>query len=120
MTIPLHTSSGIVYYKSMFDIGFQELVIIFVVALIVFGPKRLPEIGRTLGKGLGELKRAMDNVRDQIHEEVKEIKPNVDPLELKNKLYSALDSPSEGKGDSNTIAKEVDKSETDKGDKKTS
>jgi sec-independent protein translocase protein TatB len=102
----------------MFDIGFQELVIIFVVALIVFGPKRLPEIGRTLGKGLGELKRAMDNVRDQIHEEVKEIKPSVDPLELKNRLYSALDPSSEDK----TVAegpKEVEKSETHKGEQKT-
>ncbi|MCX8070164.1 MAG: Sec-independent protein translocase protein TatB [Thermodesulfovibrionales bacterium] len=68
----------------MFDIGFQELVIIFVVALIVFGPKRLPEIAKTLGKGVGELKRAMDNVRDQIHSEVKDIK---DPLDLKNELY---------------------------------
>ncbi len=77
----------------MFDIGFQELVIIFVVALIVFGPKRLPEIGKTLGKGIGELKKAMDNVRDQIHEEVKDIKPAVDPIEFKNKLYSAFDDP---------------------------
>ncbi|HIJ60367.1 MAG TPA: twin-arginine translocase subunit TatB [Nitrospirae bacterium] len=68
----------------MFDIGFQELVIIFIVALIVFGPKRLPEIAKTMGKGVAELKRAMDNVREQIHSEVKDIK---DPLDLKNEIY---------------------------------
>lgn len=75
----------------MFDIGFQELVVIFVVALIVFGPKRLPEIAKTLGRGLGELKRAMENVREQIHQEVKDIKPDIDPIELKDKIYSTLD-----------------------------
>jgi TatA/E family protein of Tat protein translocase len=41
----------------MGPLGFPELVLIFIVALIVFGPKRLPEIGRTLGKALGEFKK---------------------------------------------------------------
>ena len=50
----------------MFDIGFQELVIIFVVALLVFGPKRLPEIGRTLGKLLVELRKGIQEAKVQI------------------------------------------------------
>jgi len=53
----------------VFDLGIQELIVIFVVALIVFGPKRLPELGRTLGKGLFELKKAMEGIKDQINEE---------------------------------------------------
>lgn len=53
----------------MFDLGIQELIVIFVVALIVFGPKRLPELGKTLGKGLFELKKAMEGIKDQINEE---------------------------------------------------
>ncbi len=53
----------------MFDLGIQELIVIFVVALIVFGPKRLPELGRTLGKGILELKKAMEGVREQIQAE---------------------------------------------------
>ncbi len=53
----------------MFDLGIQELIVIFVVALVVFGPKRLPELGRTLGKGILELKKAMEGVREQIHAE---------------------------------------------------
>jgi TatA/E family protein of Tat protein translocase len=53
----------------VFDLGIQELIVIFVVALIVFGPKRLPELGKTLGKGLFELKKAMEGIKDQINEE---------------------------------------------------
>ncbi|MCL5024235.1 MAG: twin-arginine translocase TatA/TatE family subunit [Nitrospirae bacterium] len=53
----------------MFDLGIQELVVIFVVALIVFGPKRLPELGKTLGKGILELKKAMEGVKEQMSTE---------------------------------------------------
>ncbi len=56
----------------MFDIGLPELIVIFVVALLVFGPKGLPDFGRTLGKGLGELKRAFQDVREQVETEFKE------------------------------------------------
>jgi sec-independent protein translocase protein TatA len=42
------------------SIGMPELILIFVVALLVFGPKKLPEIGKSLGKGLAEFKKASD------------------------------------------------------------
>lgn len=57
----------------MFDLGIQELIVIFIVALLVFGPKRLPELGRTLGKGMAELKKAMHGVKDQMDAEMREI-----------------------------------------------
>lgn len=52
------------------SLGVPELILIFVVALLVFGPKRLPEIGRTLGKALGEFKRATDDLKTSIEREV--------------------------------------------------
>ncbi|MGD0282999.1 MAG: twin-arginine translocase TatA/TatE family subunit [Dissulfurispiraceae bacterium] len=53
----------------MFNFTFPELVVIFVVALIVFGPKRLPELGRALGKALGELQRSLQGVREHMNAE---------------------------------------------------
>lgn len=56
----------------MFDIGIQELIIIFVVALLVFGPKKLPEISRTLGKWVVEIRRGINIAKSQMEEEIKE------------------------------------------------
>jgi sec-independent protein translocase protein TatA len=50
--------------------GFPELMLIFVVALLVFGPRKLPEIGRTLGKALGEFRKATDDLKNTIEREV--------------------------------------------------
>ena len=52
----------------MFGIGAQELVLILVVALLVFGPKRLPDLARTLGRGLSEFRRASNDVRQNLQE----------------------------------------------------
>ena len=51
-------------------IGMSELLIIFVIALIVFGPRKLPELGRSLGKSLGEFKRASNDLRNTLEEEI--------------------------------------------------
>jgi sec-independent protein translocase protein TatA len=55
----------------MGPIGFPELVIILVVALIVFGPRKLPELGRSLGKSLSEFKRASNELRSTLEEEIR-------------------------------------------------
>lgn len=55
----------------MWNIGFPELVVIFVVALLVFGPRKLPELGKTLGKGLAEFKRASNELKRTWEEEVR-------------------------------------------------
>ena len=52
------------------SLGLPELMLIFAVALIVFGPRKLPEIGRTLGKALGEFKKATDDLKSTIEREV--------------------------------------------------
>ncbi|MCB0359887.1 MAG: twin-arginine translocase subunit TatB [Bdellovibrionales bacterium] len=50
----------------MFGLGFTEIIIILVVALIVLGPQKLPEVARTLGRTLGEVKRAADDFRREM------------------------------------------------------
>ena len=47
----------------MFGIGMPELIVIFIVALLVFGPKKLPELGKALGRGLAEFKRASEELK---------------------------------------------------------
>lgn len=100
----------------MFDLGTQELIVIFIVAFLVFGPKKLPELGRTLGKGIRELKAAMRGVKDTFEEagteltdEIKEAKSD-----LEESVYKSIEPH---------ISKETDskkeKSDTEE-DKKTS
>jgi TatA/E family protein of Tat protein translocase len=50
----------------MFGIGMPELILIMALALIVLGPKKLPEIARALGKGLAEFRRATDELKDEL------------------------------------------------------
>ena len=56
----------------MFDIGMQELIVVFIVILLVFGPKRAPELGRAVGKALAELKKSFQDVKKQVETEFKE------------------------------------------------
>jgi sec-independent protein translocase protein TatA len=53
------------------SIGMPELIIIFVIALIIFGPRKLPELGRSLGKSLAEFKRASNELKSTLEEEIK-------------------------------------------------
>ena len=72
----------------MGNFGFAELIMIFAVALIVFGPRKLPEIGRTIGGALREFRRATNDLKNTLDEEVR-----VD--EVKKSLASVRDSASQ-------------------------
>jgi TatA/E family protein of Tat protein translocase len=52
------------------SIGLPELIVIFIIALLVFGPKKLPEVGKSLGKAIREFKKASDELRSKVEEEI--------------------------------------------------
>ena len=125
----------------MFDLGTQELILIFIVAFLVFGPKKLPELGRTLGKTIRDLKTAMRGVtdsfnevesdmtegikktKDDLEESIqKSIKSNINTEENETELKEKKDKevkedPKEEKTDSTAEQEEsteAEKKETDK------
>jgi sec-independent protein translocase protein TatA len=57
-----------------FGIGLPEIIVILVVALIIFGPKKLPELGKNLGKGLKSFKQGLDSATEEFKAEVEDKK----------------------------------------------
>lgn len=53
------------------SLGFSELLMVFAVALLVFGPRKLPEIGRSIGRALGEFRRATNELKHTLEDEVR-------------------------------------------------
>ena len=53
------------------SVGMPELVIILVIALIIFGPRKLPELGRSLGKSIGEFRKASNELKSTLEEEIR-------------------------------------------------
>src|SRR5713101_3392268 len=66
---------GIPFLRSMAmfgSLGMPELILIFVIALIVFGPRKLPELGRSLGRGIAEFKKASSDLEHSLEEEIRQ------------------------------------------------
>jgi Tat protein translocase TatB subunit len=84
----------------MFGIGMPELVVITALALIVIGPKKLPEIAKSLGRTFGELREATDDLKETISEEINPIRKEIPSRgELQQTLKKKfLDAEEEEKG----------------------
>ncbi len=67
----------------MFGLGIPELIIIFVIALVVFGPKKLPELGKSIGRAMAEIKKASEEFQENVRSEMKEVEKSADLEEVK-------------------------------------
>jgi TatA/E family protein of Tat protein translocase len=88
----------------MGQIGFSEMLVIFVVALLVFGPKKLPELGKSLGKGIREFRKATSELKSTWEDQVKDIEAPLNDVkrdlnamgqDLKTDLYKHLEEPAQ-------------------------
>ena len=74
------------------NIGFPELLVIMVIALLIFGPKKLPEVGRSIGKALREFRKTSDEIKEKIEEEIQA----AEFKDLKEELDKEVDRDEEG------------------------
>src|SRR5437762_5635023 len=88
----------------MGQLGFSEMLVIFIVALLVFGPKKLPELGKSLGKGIREFKKATDEFKSSWEDHVKDISQPLNDVkkdihsmgqDLKSDFYNSLEASTE-------------------------
>jgi Tat protein translocase TatB subunit len=90
----MYDTIGLTSYKplqikedEMFGIGMPELLVILGLALLLIGPKKLPQLAKSLGKTMGELRKASDDLKDTISEEIEPIKDEIpDRRELEEAL----------------------------------
>jgi len=107
----------------MGSLGMQEIIIIFIIALIIFGPRKLPELGKTIGKGLSEFKKAsnelkktwedevrLDKEKETMNEIVEDVKKDASALTADVKKEAAVltaEPPEPAKSDSSAESKET-------------
>lgn len=77
----------------MFGIGSTELIVILIVALIVIGPAKLPEMARSLGKALGEFRRVSTDVKRTIEMEAEQADQKARTEQAKKELFPEADAP---------------------------
>ena len=62
------------------QLGFQEMIVILIIALLVFGPKKLPELGKSLGKGIREFRKATNDLKANWEDQIREAEHSVEEV----------------------------------------
>ncbi len=93
----------------MFGVGTSELVIILIIALLILGPKEIPKVARTIGKGMRELQRAKDELKKNIEfeeETVSQVKSDIREMinETEEEIKSEFKSPPPETKDQNNLS----------------
>ena len=78
----------------MFTVGPQEMIVIFILALVLFGPKKLPELGRTIGKALTEFRRASSDLKASFEREMHNLERETEALKEPANSIANTTSPS--------------------------
>jgi len=81
----------------MFGLGLPELIVIFVIALLVFGPKKLPELGKSVGRAMAEFKKASQEFQESVREEMKQVEDTAELEKIKQAARLDMDKTGEGK-----------------------
>ena len=94
------------------NLGFPEIIFLFLIALLIFGPKKLPEVGRQIGRALNEFKRASNEFKSQIESEIAQLdrdtEPQILPPEPPVGAIAALSVGPEPQAESTSLTKAPD------------
>ena len=91
----------------MFSGGFTEIGFILFIAFLLFGPKKLPEIARTLGKGLAELRRATNDLKFSLEEEIRNLDNDDRMKYTAHETYSYVEPVEAARDDAETKDREL-------------
>ena len=91
------------------QLGFGEMLVILIIALLVFGPKKLPELGKSLGKGLREFKKATNDLKANWEDHIREAEHSIEDVkhEVNQTVHEATKEFHEGESLKEPAAKEA-------------